>query len=144
MAQTWLICMEAQVQSQTEMLARDPALGTPAYGATLSSPWPQPLFCSKGNLENGNQASEPCLPLGPRGTSCHGEREGPVEACVRPSMRPKQRARIQSGPQEHLGLHHPLRSHLSRSSSFLSLFPLGPVGVMRLALPPFRVIVRIK
>ena len=27
---------------------------------------------------------------------------------------------------------------------FEPLFPLGPVGVMRLALPPFRVVVRIK
>lgn len=45
---------------------------------------------------------------------------------------------------EHLKLYQPPLCPLSRFPSFLSLFLLGPVGVMRLALLPFRVVMRIK
>lgn len=116
------------------------ALGNPVDSVTPLSPRAQYPFCSKGSLENVNQASEPCLPLGPGGTGCRGEGEGLRRAC----MRPKQRARILSNPQQCLRLYHPPLYHLSRSPSCLSPFLLGPVGVMRLALLPFRVVMRIK
>lgn len=42
-----------------------PALGASVYRTTPTSPQALYPFGSKGNLENVNQASEPCLPLGP-------------------------------------------------------------------------------
>ena len=118
--------------------------GTPP---TESPPGASHPLGSKENLGNVSRAflnarPAPWLRLAPE------RAEGPEEAHVRST----QRARVPTrgtGPSEALS---PASVSPGRAclllfffpAFFLSPFPLGPVGVMMFALPPFGVIVRIK
>lgn len=119
--------------------------GTPP---TESPPGASHPSGSKENLGNVSRAflnarSAPWLRLAPE------RAEGPEEAHVRST----QRARVPTRAQDHLRPCHLPPCHPGRPAFFfffffpdffLSPFPLGPVGVMMFALPPFGVIVRIK
>ena len=108
--------------------------------STESSPGAQHPFASEENLANVNRASEPCLLLGPG----HKLPRRGCRAWWRPVGGPRRGPGSQPSTQNHLQLCCPPLCHPGRPSFFLSPFPLGPVGVMRFVLLPFRVLMRIK
>lgn len=70
MAQTWLICTEAQVQSQTEMLARDPPKAVLLLGPQPMEPHCHPhghslSFAPKGIWKMGTRLLNPAYLLAP-------------------------------------------------------------------------------